>query len=443
MAMALILIFAILSPAASSQVAPAEARRIDLPTALRLAGAKSLDVELAKERLNEARARESSVRSRFFPWISPSFTYRRHDGKIQDVAGSILETGKYSYAPTIGAVAQLELGDTIYRSRSAKQDVAAAGFGLIANIQDAVLRAALAYFDLAAEQSLVDVARESLRIATEYDDELKEAVEIGIATEVEALRARVQRQRNELLVEHELENRRLASLQLAFAVRLDPALDLVAEDASVSMVSLVGSDTPLSELVKQAMDANPELKRGRALVDAAEALKEGATQGPLIPTLAAQANLGGLGGGRSGEETRFGGAQDYVATIQWRIGPGGLFDKSRKALAESDVRIANFGLESRRQEVERQVVEAHTRVASQTRQIELAEKAMTLAEEALKLSRERKDFQVGAVLETLQAEQELTRTRTDYLRAVAEHNKAQYTLARALGRLTPKESAGR
>jgi outer membrane protein TolC len=416
-------------------------QRIDLPTALKLAGGRSVDVELARERLNEARAQEGSTRARYFPWVSPSFTFRRHDGTIQDVAGNILETGKYSYAPTVGLTAQLDLGDTIYQSRSAKENSAAANFGLSANVQDAVLRAAGAYFDLAAEQALIEVARESLRVAAEYDDELKQAVEIGIATEVEAIRARVQRQRSELLVEQAGERRRLASIRLATAVRLDPAIDLVAADASLSAVSLV-PDAPLPELVKQAMDANPDLKQGRSLVDAAEAVKAGASQGPLIPTLAAQVYLGGLGGARSGVPDRFGGAQDYVATLYWRVGPGGLFDGNRKALADAKVQIANLGLEAKRQEVERQVAEAHARVSSLVQQIKIAEKAMALAEDGLKLSRERKDFAVGGVLETLQAEQELTRARTDYLRAVADHNKAEYALVRTLGRLAP-ESAGK
>jgi len=429
-----------LSSLASAQGGPAGGQHIDLPTALQLAGAKSLDVELARERLNEARAQESSTRARYFPWVSPSFTYRRHDGAIQDVAGNMLETGKYSYAPTLGLMAQLDLGDTIYQSRAAKENAAAANFGLAVNVQDAVLRAATAYFDLAAEQSLVGVARESLRVAAEYDDELRQAVEIGIATEVEAIRARVQRQRSELQVEQAEERRRLASIRLAVAVRLNPGLELVADDATLAAVSLV-PDAPLSELVKQAMDANPELKQGRSLIDAAEALKQGATQGPLIPTLAAQVYLGGLGGARSGVADQFGGAQDYVATVYWRVGPGGLFDKNRKALAEARVQIANLGLEGRRQEVERQVAEAYARVTSLAQQIRIAEKAMTLAQDGLKLSRERKDFAVGAVLETLQAEQELTRSRNDYLRAVADHNKAQYALARTLGRLAPESSA--
>jgi hypothetical protein len=39
------------------------------------------------------------------------------------------------------------------------------------------------------------------------------------------------------------------------------------------------------------------------------------------------------------------------------------------------------------------------------------------------------------VLETIQAEQDLTRARLDYLRAVAEFNKGQYTLKKATGDL--------
>jgi outer membrane protein TolC len=53
----------------------------------------------------------------------------------------------------------------------------------------------------------------------------------------------------------------------------------------------------------------------------------------------------------------------------------------------------------------------------------------------LRLTRERKQFGVGAVLEDIQAQQELTRARSDYLSAIAEFNKAQYGLSKAVGRL--------
>jgi outer membrane protein TolC len=40
---------------------------------------------------------------------------------------------------------------------------------------------------------------------------------------------------------------------------------------------------------------------------------------------------------------------------------------------------------------------------------------------------------VGVVLEDLQAQQDLTQARSEYLTALAEYNKAQYGLAKAVG----------
>jgi outer membrane protein TolC len=57
------------------------------------------------------------------------------------------------------------------------------------------------------------------------------------------------------------------------------------------------------------------------------------------------------------------------------------------------------------------------------------------AAETLRLTEERKEFAVGNVLETILAEQDLTRARTDYANAVLDYNKAQYALTRAIGGL--------
>src|SRR5436189_6478947 len=68
-------------------------------------------------------------------------------------------------------------------------------------------------------------------------------------------------------------------------------------------------------------------------------------------------------------------------------------------------------------------------------QIETSRRALAAGEEGLRLAQQRKEFAVGIVLENKQAEQDLTRARLDYLRAVAEFNKAQYALSRAVGKL--------
>ena len=65
------------------------------------------------------------------------------------------------------------------------------------------------------------------------------------------------------------------------------------------------------------------------------------------------------------------------------------------------------------------------------------------AEGSLQLTRLRKEFGVVAVLEDIQAEQDLTRTRLDYVTAIAEFNKAQYALLKATGELASTKSDSR
>ena len=84
--------------------------------------------------------------------------------------------------------------------------------------------------------------------------------------------------------------------------------------------------------------------------------------------------------------------------------------------------------------ISRQVVEARTRTLSQDQQVETAREALATAEETLKLTRARREFEVGIVLENILAEQDQARARQDYARALGEFNKAQYALSRALGR---------
>ena len=177
----------------------------------------------------------------------------------------------------------------------------------------------------------------------------------------------------------------------------------------------------------------PELKQGEAFVQAAKDSKNGAVYGPLIPSIGASAFAGGLGGGKNSDTGNFGAQQDYFVGLGWRIGPGGLFDFGRQNAAKARLNSTRLGTEKLHDEVVRQVMEAFTRLQSQSEQINLARRGLTAAEEGLRLAQQRQEFGVGIVLENVQAEQDLTRTRTDYLKAIAEFNKAQYGLSKAVG----------
>ena len=362
---------------------------IDLPTVLRLAGAQNLDVQIAQAKLAEARANSQSAVAQFFPWLAPGITYRQHDDKIQDVAGNLLDVHKYSTAPGVALNAQVDLGDALYKSLAAKQVAQAAAHGVEAQRQDAVLAAAQNYFELALAQGTVTVARESVAISNEYERQLTNAVEAGLAFKGDALRVRVQFERSQLALRQALEQQRVAAARLAQVLRLDPAVELVAQDSELVPLALIATNTALHSLVSQALAARPELKQSDSLVAAARDSKNGAAYGPLIPTLGAQLFFGELDGGRDGIVDRSGAQQDYFVGASWRIGPGGLFDFTRINSASARLKLASLGVDKLRDETTRQVVEAFTRWQSLADQVQDAKRVLAAAEEGLQIAQQR------------------------------------------------------
>jgi len=421
------------TPAPSPAAAP---YAIDLATALRLAGANAIDVQIARERLSAAKAVAVSTLSQFLPWLSAGTTYRRHGALIQDVVGNILTANKESYTVGPSANLQVDVGDALFRTLAARQAARAADRQVESQRQEALLRAAQAYFDLLEAQAFVAAATESLDIARTYESQLQRAVEAGIAFKGDALRVRVQAQRNQLTLQQAREQQRIQAARLAEILRLDAAVELVGDDVELAPLAVTSSaDAPMDALVRQAVAARPEIAEAESNVQAATETEKAAVYGPLIPTVAGQAFLGGLGGGKQSGPSTFGASRDYFGTIGWRIGPGGLFDIGRVRASRARLAEARWNVDRLRDSVARQVVETRTRVESQQQQVETAKEALGAAEEALRLTRARQEFEVGAVLENILAEQDQARARQDYARALGEFNKAQYGLSRALGLL--------
>ena len=173
--------------------------------------------------------------------------------------------------------------------------------------------------------------------------------------------------------------------------------------------------------------------------------KNGAVYGPLIPSVGGQAFIGGLGGGKDSQTGNFGESEEYMALLNWRIGPGGLFVFSEIHVQQARLRATQLSEQKLRDEIAQQVVtaRARARVLSLAHQLATARLPLSDARENLRLDQERKEFGVGIVLETIVAEQELTGASTDYLRIVADYNKVQYDLLRALGRISTDLSASR
>jgi outer membrane protein TolC len=408
---------------------------IDLPTALRLAGANNLDVQLAREKVNEARAAEDGAKAKFLPWITPAIVIRRHENNIQAVNGPILDANKQSLAAGVSLNAQLDLGETYYQNLAARQVTRAHEAALAGKQREATLRAATAYFELARVRAALEAAVEAARVTRRHAEQIAATADAGLAFQGDAARVRGARERADLVVERLRAEQRIAGARLAEVLRLDPTVELTPADADLAPLALLAEGTELGALVATALAKRPELDEATARREVARVARRGADVGPLMPTIGAQAAFGGLGGGPSGSSvTRdFDSSSDYSFGLSWRIGPGGLFDRNRQRETLAREKQVELELERIRDAVRRQVVEQHTRWRSLSVQVELARKALAAADQTARLSRQRRETGVSVVLEDLQAEEELSRARRDFVATVAEYNLAQYALRFAAG----------
>ena len=394
---------------AGAQSTNAAGNPIDLPTVLRLAGAQNLDVQIARERLNEAQASRESSLEQFVPSLTPGVIYHRRDGMAQTVpAGTVSDTHLQSYAPGATIAAQVTLGDAIYQSLSARQLVKASDQAFESQRQDSALNAARDYFDLVKAKSLADVLKDAVGISRDYQQELHEAVGAGIVFKGDELRVQTQTDRDQIALRQAVEQQRVAAVNLAQILHLDSTVDLVPQDADLVPLLLFPTNAALDSLVQQALNSRAELKASQALMLAARDAKNGAVYGPLIPSIGAQVFAGGLGGSHDGQPDNFGDSEDYLIGVGWRIGPGGLFDFGRIKANRSRLTATQLGQTKLKDAVIAQVVAAATRVQSLSDQIVIARRNLATANEAFRLTRERKQYCVGIVLEYIQAQQALT-----------------------------------
>jgi outer membrane protein TolC len=420
-----------LAKAQTTNVAP---QPIDLATVLRLAGAQNLDIQIARERLKEAEANRTSALEQFFPWLAPGVSYHRRDGLAQSVPSGVISDANFqSYSPGATIGAQMDLGDAIYKSLAAKQLVKASDQGLAAQRQDSALSAAQGYFDLAKAAMLAEVNREARKTSQDYQQQLHVAVGSGIAFKGDELRVQSQTEHYDITLQQTLEQQRVAAANLARILHLDATVELVPAENELLPLTLIETNVAMDVLVGQALKSRPELKQSQALLAAARATKNGAVYGPLVPSIGAQAFGGGLGGGPDNGHSTFGGEGDVSVGLSWWIGPGGLFDSGRINASKARMAATQLGGEKLKDDITAQVVTAFVRVQSLGNQIAMATRNLATANDTLRLTRERKQYGVGVVLEDIQAQQDLTQARSDYFTAIAEFNKAQYDLNKAVG----------
>lgn len=425
---------ALLAWALAATVAAAAPVHVDLPTVMKLAGANNDEIKLARAKHAETLAESKLAWQRFWPSLTLGAGYRRTDGNVQDIAGAVFDVSKQQYSVGPNLMIDWSPGDMYYSALAAKQRALAAEQLAEKARRDILTRATGRYYDLLAAEALLAIIEDDLRLTQDYERQIGGAVDAGTAFRADLLRVKTQVSREKLSIRQHEEKRDLAAAALAEILRLPADTGLRPAKADLVPVRLLDRKTGVATLLAQAAQHRPEMKAAGAVNTAAAWERERARVAPMIPSVQAGYGFGGLGGGFNGETGNFDDTQNIFIGFGWKIGPGGLFDTQRKAIASAQEEAANLQAAQVKAAVGREVVEAAAKAQSAHDQIAINDEAVAAAQEMVKLAKERQASQLGVVLEYLLAREELTRARQSRAQAVANFNQAQHELRRAVGR---------
>jgi outer membrane protein TolC len=423
-----------------------EVRPIDLPTVLQLAEARSPLVAFTREQVRQSYARLERANSLWLPSLRGGISYNRHEGAIQDVAGSQFDASRGAFYSGLGAGgfgagspmvpgvwANFQLADAIFQPLAAQQAVGARQAAVGATLNDTLLRVALAYLELLR-------AREELAIAQETQDHAQKLTDVTAtyANAGQGLRSDADRATTELSlrknnVARAQESLAIASARLAELLDLRPTLRFEPIEPVVVPLDLASGDQNVDDLIAQSLSARPELAEEQHLVCEAIARWRRERLAPLIPSVILGVSDGAMSAGPSTDFAPGQNRLDMDAMAYWELRNFGFGDQAAEHEAHAVVDQSRWRQLEVMDLVAREVTEADVQVRSRRGQVRIAEDGVKVAAQSYQLNAERIEQAQGLPIEALQSLQALDQARREYLRTVIDYNSAQFNLSRALG----------
>jgi len=419
---------------------------IDLPSVMEMSNAAHPLVAVMRWRVEEAEAQSRRAEILWLPSLRAGLNFNKHEGRIQDVAGNIIETSRGSFygglgAQTVGAgspavpglFANFHLTDALHQPEIAEQELCARQHAATAAEHEQWLQASLAYVDLLR-------AHQERAIALEVVMQLEELERItgeyartgqGLNSDHERAQAELAIRRNDVL--RATENVQVASAKLAQQVRLDPTTEFTPREALLQTLQLSMPGVAPQQLVADALTLRPEAAESRHLVSQAVSRLEREKSAPWLPSILLGASYGGLTGGLGSDMLNRGDRFDGDVAAYWEVRQLGFGEKAARDEARSRVEQAKWREIATLDRIAREVVETTAQVESRRQQITQAQTAVAAAQRSYEQNRERIRNAQGLPIEALQAIQALGQARREYLRCVSDFNAAQLSQQRALG----------
>jgi outer membrane protein len=420
---------------------------LSLTDAVRLALENHPSVEASRDAAHAAGMRVAEARSGYLPKVSYAESVLRSNNPVV-VFSSLLTEHQFAAAnfalDTLNRPAaldnfqsQITVDQSVYDGGQTRLAVKSAKLGRDISAEDerltrmsAIANVVRAYHGAVLAEESARVAEEAVRSA-QADLNRAEAVRAaGMSTNADVLSIQVH-----LAAMRERQIRSKADLDVSRAA-LNEALGLpLTESRNLATPRTAASLAPrsLEEYEKQAGVSRPELEEAR-LASRLAGTEADAAHASLLPQVAFHA---GFESDRQTFATRGGASWLASASLRWNLFNGGA-DRARVKEAAYDVERARALESQANSQVRLQVRRAYADYRSAAERIEVAQAAVSMAEESLRITKNRYDSGLSNVTDLLRTEAALLEARNRRLAAIYDQRLAAVGLELAAGTLSDK-----
>jgi outer membrane protein TolC len=408
---------------------------LTLKESIGIALQKSPTLQAAQSAIKEAEYRRLGAVSDFLPQVNMQYTYTRLDKTptfwYPPPTGTVIVGTKDNYNWTTSVTQPVFTGGALINSYLlAKIGVDSAKLQFEQTRFDLVLQVKVAYYAVLTTEKGVEVAEQAVQQLDAHYTVAKAFFEVGIIAKNDVLQVEVQlaqTRQNLIKAQHALDVARAVFNTLLRRGINEPVR--LGESLEYTPVTI-----DIDRLIEEAFRERPELKLSDLGIKSAK--KEvGIAASKLFPQVSIV-----FAYAREGDEPSVNGSRfqrdadswNVMGVAQWNIWDWG---KAWWGVGESKARVfqAECALEQVKDSVRLDVQAASLSVTEAKQNIQVAETAVSQAEEDSRINEERYKGQVATTTDVLDSLTRLTQARTNYYSALSDYNVAKARLQRAIG----------
>jgi len=431
--LALVLLGLVPARFASAQDAAAPARGdLSVEQAVRLSLERNKDLLASAENVEAASGIKKQALQLYLPRLSAGASYSHNfntNGFFDPTTQQFVAFGNDNYG------VRYVLSQNILDLASLKT-INAAGDELAASKldhqfarADLVLLTRQQYYTLLAAQELATVSDSALALSNSELRRTQSLFELGMVAKSDVLKAQVRVSQSQLDVIRDHGNVVDARARLANTLGQQPSDDLRASDPLTETAVNVDSTAIIADAIANRAD----LQAAKKSWDAARA-RSGAAKSWFLPTVGGQvAYSNGNTGGIQPFSGFTEGTRSAVVGLNFPILDGLIGNKGEAQTAEARAEQARYAYERLRLDIGVELRGAINTARQANEGLLVAKSGLESAEEDLKLSQEKYNVGSGTILDLLDAQVNLQRSRQQYVVALTQARIAEAQIERARG----------